>query len=176
MLLLTFLDCLCSRRWQVFEGARLPIHAPRYCFSQDCLSIRSDSRALAAGLLLTLWHRLRYFEYHQFCIPCHCQPQILAAYHSLTFCLWYPVPVVIYERHCKSSIFWAIWACKLVCLLDVTLKKNQKSWLLTCNSAWFWGICYLAKLSHLVHSFGAWFPYCGPVSEALVHGAGFASK
>ena len=149
--------------------------APRYFFLQGSLSTRLDSRALVA-VLLTPWHRPCYPKYYQPHTPYYCQPQIPAAYHSLALSLWYPVSAVIYERRCESSISWAIWAYKLVCLLGVILKKDWETRLPTCDFAWFWDICYSAKLYHPVHSFGAWPPYRGPVSEALVHGVGSVGK
>ena len=98
--------------------------------------MRSDSRALVA-VLLTPWHRPRYSEYHQPHSPCCRQFQILAIYHSLAPFLWYLVPAIIHERHCESSISWAIQAYKFVCLSGITLEKDQETWLPTCNFAWF---------------------------------------
>ena len=152
------------------------MQAPRYSLLQANFSTKSYSKALAADLLLTLWHRPRCLKYYQPCISCRHQPWIPAVYYSLIFSLWYPVLAVIHEKRCEFSISWAIRAYKLVYLLDVTLKKDQKTWLSTCNSAWFWGICYSAKPSHPVYSFGAWLPYYDLVSEALVYSASSACK
>ena len=80
----------------------------------------------------------------------------------------------ICEKCCESSIFWAIWAYKLVCLLDVTLKKDQKTWLLVYDSAWFWGACYSARLYQLRRSFVVWHLYWGLAFEILRRGRGFA--
>ena len=46
--------------------------------------------------------------------------------HLLAPFLWYFVPVGIHERHCESSISWAIQAYKLICLLGVILEKTEK--------------------------------------------------
>ena len=51
--------------------------------------------------------------------------------------LWYPILVGIYKKYCKSSISWAIRAYKLICLLGVTLKKDQKTWFPAYSFAWF---------------------------------------
>ena len=157
MLLSAFLNCFCDRRWQAFEGARLPIQAPKYSFFQSSLSTRSDSRALAADLLLIFYYGpccLKYYQPH-ILHCCQLQTQNSAVYHSLAFSLWYLVPVGIRERRRESFIFWAIQACKFICLLDVTLEKDQETWLPTCNSAWFWGTCYSARLCRLEYSFVA---------------------
>ena len=136
MLLLTFLDCLCGRRWQAFKGTGLPTQAPRYFFSQDSFSTKPDSRALVA-VLLTPWPRPRCFKCLQPRTLYYCQPRTryLAVYHSLAPSLWYFVPAKIHEKRCESSISWAIWACKLVYLLNVILKKDQETWLPICDSA-----------------------------------------
>ena len=130
------LGCPCGRRWRAFEGAGLPMQAPRYSPPQGSLSTRPDSRALIA-VLLTPWHRPRCLKCHQ---PrtCYCsqpQTQNLAAYYSLVSSLWYFVPAGIREKRRESSISWVIRACKLVCLLGVILKKDQETWLPACNSA-----------------------------------------
>ena len=154
------------------------MQVPKYSPPQSSLSTRSDRRVLAANLLLTPWHGPRCSKCHQSHISYRRQPwnRNPAAYHSPTPFLWYFVLAVIHERRRKSSIFWAIWACKLVCLLDLILEKDRETWLPTCNSAWFWGIGYLAKLSHPLNSFRAWPPCLGSIFKALVHGVGFASK
>ena len=61
------------------------MQALRYFFFQDSLFTKSDSRALAADLLLTLWHKLHYLKYYQPYTPYYCQLQTLnpAAYHLL---------------------------------------------------------------------------------------------
>ena len=177
MSLSAFLDCFCGRRWQAFKDAWLPMQPLRYFPPQDSFSTRPDSKALVV-CLLTFWYRLRCLKCHQTHTPCHCQPrtQNPAVYHLLAPFLWYLVLVIIHERRRKSSTSWAIQTYKLVCLLGVILEKGRETWLLTCNSARFWGICYSAKPSHLVHSFGAWLPYCDPVFKAFVHGRGFIGK
>ena len=103
------------------------MQAPRYSPLQDSLFTKPDSKALVA-VLLTPWHRPRCLKCHQPRTPYCCQPQTQnsAAYHSLAPSLWYFVPAEIHERHCESSISWTIWACKLVCLLGVILKKDWK--------------------------------------------------
>ena len=151
------------------------IQAPSYSLSQDSLFTRLDSRALVVALL-TLWHKLRCFKCYQPYTPYCCQTWILTRYHSLALFLWYLISAVIYERHCEFSIFWVIRACKLACLLGVTLKKNRETWFLACGFAWFWSICYLARLSHLMHSFGAWFPYCRLTFEVPRHDEDFIDK
>ena len=110
---------------------------PRYFLPQNSLFTKLDSRALAANLLLTFWHRPHCFKYHQSCTPYCCQPQTQnpATYHLLTLSLWYLILVKIYKRCYKSSIFLAIQAYKLVCLLGIILKKDQETWLPACNSA-----------------------------------------
>ena len=178
MSLSAFLDCPCGRRWRAFKGAGLPMQAPRYSPPQGSLSTRPDSRALAADLLLTLWHRPRCPECHQPHTPCHRrQPWTRnpAAYHSLAPSSWYPVPAGICERRRESSISWAIQACKLVCLPGVTLEKDRETWLLACNSAWFWGACYSARPFRLGYSFVAWHLYCGLAFEVFGCGKGSAS-
>ena len=151
------------------------MQALKYSPPQGSFFTRPDSKALIA-VLLTPWHRPRCPECHWPHTLCCRQPQILAAYHLLTLFLWYPVPATIHERCRESSISWAIWACKLVCLPGVTLEKNQETWLPTCDFAWFWGIYYSAKPSHPVHSFGAWPSCLGSVSEALIHDVGSVGK
>ena len=151
------------------------MQALRYSLPQGSLSTRPDSRALVA-VLLTPWHRSCCPKCHWPHTPCRHQPQIPAAYHLIAPSLWYPVLAAINERCCESSIFWAIRACKLVCLLDVTLEKNRETWFLTCDFAWFWGICYSAKSYHLVYSFWAWPPCNGPVSKTFVYGVGSVGK
>ena len=175
MSLLVFPDNFCGRQWQVFEVARLPIQAPRYSPPQDNLSTKPDSRALAIALLLTLWRRPRCPKCHQPHTICRRQPQIPATYHSLALSSWYSIPVMIYKRHRESSISSTIWACKLVCLLGVTLEKNQETWLPACNFAWFWGACYSAKPCRLQRRFVAWHFYCGLTYEVLGRGGGFAA-
>ena len=175
MLLSASLDCLCGRRWRAFKGTGLPMQVPRYSPPQGSLSTRSDSRALVA-VLLTSWHRPRCPKCHWLYTLCCRQPQIPAAYHSLAPFLCYPVPAVIHERHCKSSISWAIRACKLVCLPGVTLEKDRETWLPACDSAWFWGAYYSARLCRLGRSFVAWHLYCGLVFKALVRGGGVVDK
>ena len=54
------------------EGAGLSMQALRYFFPQDSFFIKPGSRALAANLLLTLWHRPRYFKCHQSHILYYC--------------------------------------------------------------------------------------------------------
>ena len=112
------------------------MQAPKYFAFQGSLSTKPDYRALAADLLLTLWHKPHCFKYNQPHTLYYCQPQTrnLAVYHSFASFLWYFVPVRIYERRHKSSISWAIQAYKLICLLDITLKKDQETWLSACNS------------------------------------------
>ena len=175
MLLSASLDCICGRQWQAFEGTGLPMQAPRYSPSQGSFSTRPDSKALVAVLLI-LWHRLYYPECYQPHILCCHQPKIPIAYHSLTPSLWYLVLAAIYKRPCESFISWVIWACKLICLPSVTLEKDQETWLPTCDFAWFWDICYSAKPSLPVHSFEAWPPCHGSVSEALVYNVGSIGK
>ena len=104
------------------------MQAPRYSSPQGNLSTRPDSKALIVGLL-TPWHRLRCPECHQSHTPYCGQPQTRnpVAYHSLIFSSWYLVQAVIYERRRESSISWAIRACKFVCLLGVTLEKDQET-------------------------------------------------
>ena len=156
MLLSASLGCLCSRRWQAFEGARLPMQALRYFLSQGSLFTKPDSRALVA-VLLTLWHRLRCLECHQPRTSHYCQPQTwnLATYHSLASSLWYLVLARIQEKHYKSSISWIIRACKFICLLDVILEKDRETWLPACDSALFWGACYSTRLYYPGHNFEA---------------------
>ena len=146
------------------------MQALRYLSPQDSLSMRPNSRALATDLLLTLWHRPRCFKCHQSHTPHHCQPQTWdpAVYHSLIPSSWYFVLTGIRKKLCESSISWAIWAYKLVCLLSVTLKKDQKTRLLACNSTWFWGICYSARFCRLWHSFEAWHLNHLLASEAFI--------
>ena len=151
------------------------MQAPRYFPLQDSLSTRPDSRVLAANLLLTPWHRPCCPKCHQPHTPCRRQPQLPAAYHLLALCSWYFVLAAIYERRCGSSISWAISACRLVYLSGVILKRDQETWLPTCDSTWFWSICYSAKPSHPVHSFGAWHLYCGLAFEVLGRGGRSAS-
>ena len=133
------------------------MQAPKYFLLQDSISTKSDSRVLANVLLLTPWHRPHYPEYRQPHTPCCHQPrtQNPAAYHSLALSLWYSVPAEIREKRCKSSISWAIWACKLVCLSGVTLEKDRETWLPACGFAWSWGICCLARPSRPMRSFKA---------------------
>ena len=152
------------------------MQAPKYSFAQGSFSMRPDSRAMVADLLLTLLHRPRCLKCHQPHTTCCRQPQIPVAYYLLAPSLWYPILAIIHTKRCESSIFWAIWACKLVCLLDVILEKDQKTWFLNCNSTWFWGIYYSAKPSYLVHSFEAWPSYYDPVSKALMHCISSAGK
>ena len=84
--------------------------------------------------------------------------------------LWYFILIEIYKKHCEFSICWAIWAYKLVCPLGITLKKNQKTWLIVCNSALFLSACYSAGPYCLGYSFEAWLFYYKFVSEAFVCG------
>ena len=172
----TFLDYLYGWRWRVFEGARLPMQAPTYFFSQGSLSTRLDSKALVVGLL-TPWYRPRCSKCHQPHTSCRCQlrTQNPAMYHSLAHSLWYLSLAGIYKKRCDSCIFWAIWACKLICLPGITLKKDRKTWLSTCNYTWFWDACYSARLYCLERSFVAWHLYCGLVFEDLGRGGGSAS-
>ena len=174
MLLSAFLDCLCGRRWQAFEGAGLLMWAPKYSPPQGSLFTRPDSKVLVVSLL-TLWHRPCCPKCHRPHTPCCCQPWIPAACHSLASSLWYPVPEVIHERCCESSISWAIQACKLICLLGIILEKDQETWLPACNSAWFWGACYSARPCRLGHSFVTWHFYCGLAFEILGRGEVSAS-
>ena len=127
---------------------------------------------------MTLWYKLHYLKCHQSYTPHYCQPwtRNLVAYYSLAFFLWYSIPVTIREKRCEFSISWAILACKLVYLLDVTVKKDQKTWLETCDFACFWGACYSARLSHLGHSYGAWHFSYRLASKAFVHDGGFISR
>ena len=136
MLLSASLDCLCGRRWEAFEGARLLIQAPRYSPLQDSFSTRPNSRALVT-VLLTPWHRPRCPKCHRPHTPCCRQLQTwnLAAYHLFALSLWYPVLAGIRKRRYESFISWEIRACKLVCLPSVTLEKDQWTWLPSCNSA-----------------------------------------
>ena len=150
--------------------------APRYSPPQDGLSTKPDSRYLAADLILTLWHKLHCFKCHQPHTSCCHQPRIPASYHSLASSLWYFIPALIHERRYEFSTSWAIWSYKLICLLGITLEKDQKNWFPTCNSAWFWGICYSAKLFYPMHSFKTWLPYHGLVSGALMYNGGSAGK
>ena len=136
MLLSVSLSCPCGRWWQAFEGARLPMQAPKYSLSQSSFSTKSNSRVLVA-VLLTPWYKPRYFECLQPCTPYCYQPQIWnpATYHLFAPSLWYFVSARIHERCHKSFISWAIWACKFICLLGIILKKDSKTWLPACNSA-----------------------------------------
>ena len=131
------------------------MQAPRYSSPQNSLSTRPDSRALTADLLLTLWHRSRCPKFHQSHTLYRRQPQIPAAYHSLALSSWYLVPAAIHEKRRKSSISWVIQAYKLVCLPGIILEKNQETWLQACNFAWFWDVCYSARLCRLDRSFVA---------------------
>ena len=72
--------------------------------------------------------------------------------------------------------FWAIQTYKFVCLPGVIFEKYQETWLPTCNFAWFWGICYLARPCCLRRSFVAWLLYCGLTSKALVRSGGSVGK
>ena len=171
-----FSGLLLGRRWQAFKGAESPMQYPRYFPPHGSLSTRLDSRALAADLLLTPWHRPRCPKCHWLHILYCCQSQISATYHAHAPFLWYFVPAVIHKRHRESSISLAIWVCKFVYLPGITLKKDQETWLPTCDSAWFGVICYSAKLSHPMHSFEAWLFYSGLISKFLVHDGDFADK
>ena len=142
------------------------MQASRYFLPQGSLSMKPDNRALVAALL-TPWYKPRCLKCHQPHSLYRCQSQILAAYYSLGPSLCYSVPTVIHERCCESSIFWAIRTCRLVYLLDVTLEKDWETWLLICNSAWFWGICYSAKRSYPVHSFETWLLYWSLILKLL---------
>ena len=84
--------------------------------------------------------------------------------------LWYLVLAEIRKKHCESSFSLAIWACKLVCLPGVTLKKDQETWLSACNFAWFWGTYHSARLCCLKRSFVAWHLYNGLAFEVFGHG------
>lgn len=44
---------------------------------------------------------------------------------------------MINKKDCKSFISGAISAYKLICLLDITPKKDRKTELLACNSTLF---------------------------------------
>ena len=170
------LDCFYGRRWQSFKGSGLPMQALKYFSLQGSLFTRPDNRALAADLLLTFWHKSRYLKYHQPYTAYRCQPRVPTIYHSLAPSLWYFIPAVIYRKHHESFISWAIRACKLICRLDIIFEKDQETCFLSCNSAWFWDICYSNKVFHLVHSFRAWIHYYDPISEALMHIIGSAKK
>ena len=176
-LLSTSLDCFCGRRWQVFESARLLIQAPRYFFLQGSLFTRLDNRPLAANLLLTFWHKPRCFKCYQPYTLCYCQLWTwnLAAYHSLAPFLWYLIPARIHKRCCEIFISWAIWACKLDCLSGKIFKKDQKTWLPTCNFAWFWSTYYSARHCCLKHSFEAWQFYYGLAFKVFERAGGSAS-
>ena len=154
------------------------MQAPKYSILQSSLSTRLDSRAVAADLLWTLWHRLRCLKYYHPCIfhCCQSQTQNSAAYHSLAPSFWYIVPVWICEKHCEPFIFWVIWVCKLVCLPGVTLEKDRETWLPACNFVWFWGACYSASPCHFGRSFVAWYLYHWLASEAFVRGRGSAGR
>ena len=58
-------------------------------------------------------------------------------YHSLAPSLWYFVLAEIYERYCESSISWTFQVYKFICLLGVTLEKDQKTLLPAYDFAWF---------------------------------------
>ena len=178
MLLSVSLDCLCGRRWWAFKGAGLPMQAFRYFLPQGSLSTRPDSRALAADLLLTLWYKPHCLKCHQPYIPHCCQPWTWnpAAYHSLAPFLWYLILAEICERYCKSSIFWAIQVCKLVCLPGIILKKDQETWLSAYNSTCYWRVCYLARLYRLGHSFMAWYLYYWLAFKAHMRSEGFVGR
>ena len=90
--------------------------------------MKSNSKALKA-VLLTSWHRLCYFKCLQPRTSYCRQPQTqnLATYHLLGHSLWYFVPVRIHEICCESSISWTIRVYKLICLLDIILKKDQET-------------------------------------------------
>ena len=163
--------------WRVFKSARLPIQAPRYSFPHDSFFIKPDSRNLVIALLLTFWHRPCFPKCHQLCISCHCQPQTQnpAAYHSLAP-LWYFILAEIPKKRYKSSISWAIWACKFAYLLGEILKKDRETWLRACDFTWFWGIYYLTRLFCSVHCFRVWLLYCELVSEILGRDEGSVNK
>ena len=176
MSLSAFLDCLCGRWWQAFEGVESPIQALRYFPPQSSLFTWPDNKALIVSLL-TPWHRPRYLKCHLPHTFYYCQPWISVANHLLATSLWFSVLAVIHERRCEFSICWAIWAYKFVCLPGVTLEKDGETWLPACNSAWFWGAYYLARPYCLGHSFVAWHLYChsflkclGVGEVLLVHG------
>ena len=154
------------------------MQASRYSPPQDSFSMKPDSGALAITLLLTLWRRLRCPKCRQPHTPCCCQLQTRnpAAYHIFAPSSWYSVPARIHERCREYSISWAIRAYKLVCLPGVTLEKDQETWLLACNSAWFWGACYSAIPCRLGCSFMTWYFYRELTFEALVRGGGFVNK
>ena len=133
---------------------------------------------MITALLLILFHRLcclKYCQIHTF-YYCQLQNQNPVIYYLLITFLWYLILVVIHEKYCESSFFWVIRAYKLVYLLGITLKKDQKSWLLACNSAEFWGICYSARLYYLEYSFEAKYLYCGLVLKAFRRIRGSAGK
>ena len=47
-------------------------------------------------------------------------------YHLFILFLWYSDLAMIYEKSYKSFIFWAIWACKFVYLLNIIFEKAKK--------------------------------------------------
>ena len=152
------------------------MQAPRYFLPQSSLSTKLDSRALAIALLLTPWHKPHCPKCCQSHIPYCRQLQIPATYHLLDLSLWYLVLAIIDENCHESFIFWAIQAYKLVCLLGVTFEKDQETWLPACDSAWFWGACYSARLYCLGRSFVAWHLYCGLAFKVFGRGKGFVGK
>ena len=155
----------------------MPIQAPRYFSPQGSFSTKQDIKVLVVSLL-TFWHRPYCLKCHQPCILCCCQPQTqnLAANHSFAPSLWYLVLVKILERRHKSSISWVIWACKLVCLLGITLEKDWETWFPACGFAWSWRNYYWARLSCPVRSLEAWLSYYELVSEVFRHDKGSVDK
>ena len=152
------------------------MQASRYFFLGSFF-IKLDNRALV-GSLLSLWHRPHYLKCHKSCTSYCCQSwtQNPATCYSLPPFLCYLVLAAIHERCRGSLISYANRDYKLICILDVILKKDQETWLSTYDFTWFWAICYSAKPFHLVHRFWVWLSYCGLISKALVYSGNSAGK
>ena len=82
-----------------------------------------DTKSLINNLS-TFLHKFGCFKLHLSYILCCGQSQnpILLLSYPAVSSYWYFVLTVIYIKHCKFSIFWIIYDCKLAFLLDIALK------------------------------------------------------
>lgn len=107
-----------------FLDAEWLMMIPKYFFPWNSPFMLSNHKGLVASLTSTHWHRRDCPKSPSSCTLHYCcRPQIL---NSLPFCppalsCWCPASAVICGRYCEFFISLVVWACRLACLLDVSL-------------------------------------------------------